>query len=361
MIAFRACDVAALPPILKFPTLVTGAGDDPLAVGPITLRRFYEVAALPTLLRLVELREMSARSLAEDRVAVRQWERCTEDVDIREIDSRQVELLQRGLVQQDLSAATVNKIWRELRGILALAVQQGYLREIPSLDWQRRSTRGRSRLVRQEPKRQREPITVEEFARYFEATKFATYPARGQFPAPELWKAALCVFWAYGPRTLDVFRRRHADVTGQHGGLFSFEAMKTSKLQGLPLLDYVRRAVLRVRGHAERIFPGFNSPGALVNGKWKAGYYATWRSEICAGAGSQCLLKHFRERVVTYYNGLEPGLGAWIAGHSVPGVTAQYYDLPTERIRRAMEAAPVPECILNWLETPACGPARPQA
>ncbi len=81
--------------------------------------------------------------------------------------------------------------------------------------------------------------------------------------------------------------------------------------------------------------------------KFPPGYYATWRHEICEQAAllAPIQLKHFRERVVTRYNAMHPGLGSWIAGHYVPGVSAQSYDLPTDQIREVLGSAPVPECF----------------
>ena len=103
-----------------------------------------------------------------------------------------------------------------------------------------------------------------------------------------------------------------------------------------------------IKGPGEKVFPGFNTKGCWLheNQKWKRGYYTTWRNEIQRDAKLQGIwIKHFRETMLTRNNGIEAGLGNWMAGHYMPGVSAQSYDLPTKRIREAVESTPVPECF----------------
>jgi len=196
---------------------------------------------------------------------------------------------------------------------------------------------------------QRQLITEEELERLWLACRYATYPSGGQFPAPLLWRVSLVLFWTYGPRTLDVFSMRHSENIRLRDKLIKFTAQKTQKLQGLPITPIVDQHLRSIKGHAERLFPGFNYTGSHLvrERRWKPGYYTTWRKEICAAAGlvEPVLFKNFRQRVVTKYDAIQRDLGKWIAGHFIPGVSAQNYALPTDEIRHAICSAPVPECF----------------
>ena len=228
--------------------------------------------------------------------------------------------------------------------IFADAQDRGLIPRIPSL-----GRRKRSRLCKERPKVQRECLTPAEVASLWLNCRHATYPAHSQFPAPKLWRVAMVLFWVYGVRTIDTLRELKWSSIRFNDRLIQFAAFKTSKLQGLPLTDLVIEHLRSIKGHSERVFPGFNTTGCFLHKpqKWKRGYYSTWRSEICAHATLEAdvVLKNFRETMLTRFNGIEPGLGNWIAAHHVPGVSAMHYDLPTHRIRAAVEAAPVPQCF----------------
>lgn len=320
--------------ILKFPT----SGETTAPAGPLTLRDFYTQVLLP------DLDDLSPRSLDEDRVALNNWERYTPNKLLSEIDEADLMALRDGMLTAGRAPSTVAKTWRELRAMLAAASDDGLLATVPKL-------KRRSRIVKLHPKRQRETVNETELTALWRACKHATYPADNPpgLEAAKLWRVALVLFWTYGPRTGDVFNLTWDDVRfGDR--LLQFRATKTGKLQGLPLTDLVIAHLRSIKTQYNRrhVFAGFRTPGChLRTGRWKAGYYATWRADITAHCPlkSPIVLKHFRERMVTFYNGREPGLGSWIAGHSMPGVSAQHYDLPTQRIRDAIAAAPVPECF----------------
>lgn len=330
--------------ILKFPTLAERTGQvDPNS--PLTLRSYYESCLLP------ELSEQAPSSLKEDRTALNHWERLTDNPDIRTIGDEQLRAVRDQMIEAGYADATINKTWRELRAMLAAANDDGFIDSTPYLKQRQKGRRVRCRLVQEQPKRQREIVTEAELERLWIACKHATYPKGGQFPAPLLWRSLLVVMWTYGARTLDVLKHLEWDEILWTQKLFRLHAHKTRKIQGLPITPAVEKHLRQIKGHANRVFPGFNSPGCFLHktGKWKRGFYTTWKNEICRNAGIEIpiQLKHFRERVVTHYNEIEPGLGAWIAGHFVPGVTAQNYDLPTKRIRDVIESAPVPACFID--------------
>lgn len=310
----------------------------------ITLRDWYERVMLP------EIKEwQSSRSIDSDWTALRHWESVFPALDVRQVTREHVKKFAAYLSRRR-SPATVNKVWRELRPMLTYAAECGVIDAPPDMGYRRKS-----KLVREAPPEQREPITVDEVTRIWGACRHATYPDGLPMHPMHYWRAALVLFWLYGPRTLDLFAGlTWGDVRTDSRRLL-IRAAKTRKIQGLPLTDIAIRHLDRIRplrwAQDDRVFRGFNSRGFLADDGSIArrGFGSTWRVEICGAAAIDppIAFKNFRETAVTRYNAIEPGLGAWIAGHYVPGVTAQHYDYPSERIRAAVESAPVPEVFLD--------------
>lgn len=321
----------------------------------ITVRSFYGVL-LPDYERT-----HAPGTLKEYRNALNHWERLTTDPDLRDIGVAHLVLFRDGLVAEGLRPASVNKVWRHVRAILQQASDDGIIRKVPMI-----ARRSSLRLMDAAPKMQRECITEDELSLLWRECRRATYP-QTCVPAPKLWRVALVLFWFYGVRTRDLFDLRWENVLW-NDRLVRFKAHKTRKVQGLPLnavvIEHLQSLRKMCSGYLREphcpVLPGFNSTGTLArnhrrNGVrtprkrpyLKRGYYATWNYEIHRHAAIEpaIKLKNFRESMVTRYNGIEPGLGGWIAGHFVPGVSAQSYDLPTERIRTAIESAPVPKCF----------------
>ncbi|MFQ5734804.1 MAG: tyrosine-type recombinase/integrase [Planctomycetaceae bacterium] len=326
-------DPAEWPQILPFQPTEAG-GPDPGEL--ITLRHYYDGWIYPEIVDV-----QSANSLKEDRTALNHWEHLTDNPDIRSVGRDDLRKFRDALNAAGLRPATINKTWRELRTMFAEAADQRFISAVP------RIAKGmKCSLVREPAKIQRESVTFAEIESLWRGCAQATYPAHEEFPAPKLWRVAIVLFTVYGARTLDIFQRLNWDNIRFGDRLIRFEAMKTRKLQGLPLTDLVIKHLRSIRGRSQRLFRGFNSRGNRLKGTIKRGYYTTWNWEIGAAAIDPPIwLKNLRESMLTRYNGIEPGLGNWIAAHHVPGVSAQHYDLPTQRIRDAIEASPVPDCF----------------
>lgn len=304
----------------------------------LTLRQYYAAHVR----HLIDHHKRS--SLAEDRVAIKNWELHTGNPDLRSISREHLVKLRDGLLAAGRSKATVNKTWREVKAILEIASDEDVIAKVPKI-----GVGMKARLVAEPAKIQREIISDDELTRLWHACEHATYPQRGTFPTVAMWRSILFLLRLYGPRTLDLFRLRWESIKPK-SRLIQFEAMKTGKLQGLPMTDLAARHIEQFRGiDATFVFPGFRSHGSFLKGpgRWARGYYSTWRSEICPAAELEATIvfKHFRETMVSTLNGVEPNLGNWIAGHYVPGVSAQKYDLPTARIRAAIESVSVPDCF----------------
>lgn len=344
------------PERLILPFRPLSAAGEPTA-GELTLRQFYDAHTRP------ESAGLADATLALDRQALAYWERDTPNRPIGEVERGDVQQLLDGLRTrgsiakpgEPLKDATINRVWRHVAKIFSHAVELRFLSAVPTI-----GRRMRSKLVHEAAKHQREPVTFDELERIWRGCAQARYPRRGSYPAPKQWRVAEVLFALYGARTEDTLGLTWEDVRfGEK--LIRFQAMKNRKVQGLPLTELVAAHLRSIRPFAAspttRVFPGFKSRGhwdaRLKN--WKPGYYTTWRNEILPAAGIDdggLLFKHFREAAVTRYNGIEPGLGSWIAGHSVPGVTAQFYDLPTKRIREAIEEQALPDCFREVDGTP---------
>lgn len=337
MIATRQFGIDHEPAILPF----RRAEDDQINPDePLTLRTFYERFFLPE-----TESGYAPNTLKEKRTAIKHWSSKTGDPDIRVAGKDHLIRLRDKLAAECKRPATINKVWRELKPIFEYAREEGYIQRVPRIAW-----RMKCRLVKEPPKIQRETIMDDEVCRLWEACKHATYPVDTPIPAPRLWRRVLLLLYVYGPRPSDVFPLGWGNVRWRDR-LLAFEAMKTSKLQGLPLIPIVEKRLREIKGHTLRIFHGFNTRGCYLSkpGVWKPGYYATWNREILPASGIEprITFKNFRETMVTRLNGIEPGLGAWAAAHYVPGVTAANYDLPTQRIREAFEARDLPACFLS--------------
>ena len=331
-----------LPLVIPFPTLSKAADD--LDFKPdevITVRSYWTRRVLPELEKRVKDREMSERSIKEDRHAINAWEKSTFNPDIREVTPTVLEQFKDGQLDLQIAPPTINKRWRELKAIFAFAEYDKLIPRVPQI-----AHRKRARLLKEAPKRQRESVTDPEVELLWKQCREASYPIKGQFPAPMLWRVWLVLVHTYGPRPIDLKKLSWPDIRW-NDRLIQFEATKTGKLQGLPMTDLVARHLRSIKGHSEKVFSNFKSTGCFLQKtqSWKPGYYATWRSEISLGLAPEITFKHFRETMVTRYNRIQKDLGGWIAGHFIPGVTAQNYDLPTAAIREAIESAPVPRCF----------------
>lgn len=375
-------DMHGEPQILKFKQ-----ADEPGELldfsNVVTLRQFYEAYVLPEIKY-----EQAARSLDSDRDALNRWERYTLNPDFRSVNAETLHNFKCAALKPagTCEATTVNKTWRELKAIFEVAKELELIKKVPRIGLKKKS-----KLCKVGPKQQRDPINQTELSRIYQTgCASATYPANSTFPAPLLWRAAVVLFWTYGARTLDFLRfLRWCDVDYDKS-LITFNAMKTSKLQGLPMTPAVLAHLQAIEparhAHESPIFKGMQSTGCylanhVVNGQrvprprqyWKRGFYATWNSEVLPNAGvlpeagpeklrdvirekwgektaPLIWLKHFRETMLTELNDLSQAqlIGNIVAAHYDATVSGQSYDLPTKRVREAItkrEETMAPACF----------------
>jgi integrase len=309
-------------------------GDPSERVGPhSTLREAFEVHVLP------RLDERSPATLVEYWTTLAHWERLTENGPVGWIDREAVKRFRQRLVDETCrhgrrkfqrSSATVNKIMRTLRAMIA-----------PLWPADRHNPEGRGLVPycgfpTPLPRQKRLPFVFsrrELSALYLsaEACRPTGGHRRSGLHLPILWRTALVLALNTGPRTWDLFALRWEDVRWddfRYGAVF-YRARKTAKLQRPPLnrvarahLEHVRRLGL----DHDWVFPGFRKHQA---------FYAAWR-RICAQAGVRAPFEALRKTCSTWHDDLVPGVGAWLTGHAARGVNAEHYQDPTRRVLRAV-------------------------
>jgi integrase len=324
----------------------------------ITLRQYYESVLLAE-----AIEELRPATLKEIRTALRHWESLTSDRPLRLVTGADLRSLRDGMLGRGLAPATVAKTHGHLVPLFRAARADGLISEIPSVGRLRRSIL--PKCLRHQRSQQRQPVSAAELERLYAGCGYATYPARPD--AGLIWRGLLYCWWMYGARTRDLFSLRWSDVDVA-AKLIRFRAMKTSKLQGLPLTAFGLQVLGRLRDRGgELVFPGLRKPGCWNTPRdgtpahWITGYYATWNREVCGTVGivpgtgpdewvqsiasrpdsvPPIRIKTLRQTMVTQMNDLSTGgrqLGGWLAGHYQPGVTAQNYDMPDAAIREAVE------------------------
>lgn len=337
--------------------------DGPQTAEFVPLRAFYESHVFPVIKT-----EQAPRSISSDRSALNSWERYTENPDIRDVGRDDLLQLRDGMIKAGIGPNRINCVWRELKAMFEFGVPD-WISSTPAI-----RRRMKTKLVPEAQKMQRAIIEADEVNRIWNACTHASYPQDTQFPAPKLFRVALVLFWYYGPRPSDLFALCWDNVDyGKR--LLQFQAQKTGKLQGVPLTDLVIDHLRSIEGRSRLLFPGFNSPGCWITqrrGKavnaWKNGYRATWHRDILPAAGIRpncgpdetirqaerdgfdptITFKHFREAMVTQLNDIKDRAGNWIAAHYENGVSERFYDLPTNRVRKAVtqrERELLPECF----------------
>ena len=356
-------------------TIDLGADDVPL-----TVRLFYD-----KFLAAEDADELSHNTVRDKRTAFTHWERYTRNPDVREAVDNDARDYRDGLLAGGVSPTKSNTYWSYIATVFRIAEAEGVVSRRPGT-----TRKHKGRLVKvSKTKDQRALVTADEINPLVEACKVATYPDRPWCLTG--WRTLLLLYWTYGARTLDFVNMTRSQIDFEANTL-EFEAIKTSKLQRLPLTPSVAAATAKLLElhTSERVFDGWSSPGSWLrateaNGlkrllppqkrAWKGGYRATWNGQICEAAGVMphtgpridplydaakpflapsdatinaeakrlgrlpvVKIKHFRELMVSEVNSMSGAVGSvrklgnWIAAHYMAGVSEQHYDDPGDEI-----------------------------
>jgi integrase len=322
------------------------ATDLPVDPRALTLRQAYERWLEP------DLFDAAYATRREYGTALNHWERLTGDPPIAAIANAHVLALRDGLLGSRYAPATVRKTWSHLRAILrrlspqALGNPQGegILQRVPCV-----------KMPRLRPKLPR-VATHAELDRLYVACSAAGWPpARSGQPAAALWRCFIVLAYNYGLRTRDLWGLWWKDIDFDRG-LFRFSALKTSKLQGMPL-NRVSRA------HLAAIVPasGDDRPHVFHPTKSRHQFYREW-AKINAAAEMSAPLecRDLRETCCTAYEEIAPGVGRWILAHSERGVTERHYLNPSRMVAEAVAKLPQPAAFLAVFEAEPAEPAERQ-
>lgn len=328
--------------------------------GRLTIPDFYYE-------RLFEFRKanLSPRTIDSDVDALNAWQVHTDNPDLYSLNwsTRQqgVESL-RQLRQQlqkfvtsqlasGVSGVSINTRLRHIRSILRIAadpIEHGLIDHVPDLGRAFTGTKS-AWQIRAVRKKQRPTVTAEEMVRLFHATESAD--------DPHLWKVIILLLWTWGARTEDTFFHLDWSLVDLQKNVMQFTANKTSKLQGVPLTPLIVRALQSIGTTEGPIFGKLSKGNWTKKVGWKRGYYTTWSRDILpAGRFAVCkgppehkalcakaedvrpnlMFHHLRKTMVTELNIYSAQAGNWVAAHYMGGVSEMFYDMPTERIAKAV-------------------------
>ncbi len=294
----------------------------------LTLRQAFDKYLAP------DVRLLSAATGAGYRLTLRNWEEIiTANPAVTDIEDATVAAFRDALAAR-LAPATVNGRLRYVFAILnklapALPGNRrgvGVLERVPycrSLKLERKFPRVAS---------------MEELSRLYHACDLATWPARLPFPPAEWWRTFLVTLYNTGPRRRDLESLRTDDVSFEHQTL-RFAARKTGKLQVVPLNKVSLAHLQAIWSDRQLVFP-VTSGHALFR-QWKA-------IKRVAGITERLTFHDLRRTCGTAFaNAAGIEVAATVLGHSVSGVTAQFYVDPRERVRTAAEGLKQPDAFLT--------------
>lgn len=305
----------------------------PPTVGPhSTLRECFLAHVLPEL-------EIEPKTLELYEGMLNRWEQYTDNTPVSQIDREMVKAFRTKLVERPYkrgktwhkrSPETVNKIMRMFSAAIS-----------PLWPADRHNTGGKGfvpffKKLKALRRQKKLPFTfsrAELSAMYLNCS--ACKPTGGYRKTalyePHLWRTALVLALNTGPRTWDLYALKWEDVRWddfRYGSVF-YQSRKNSKIQRPPLNEVARQHLEHLRSlklDEVHVFPQF---------KKNKSFYAAW-DRICAKAGVDAVFESFRKTCSTFHEDVIKGVGAFITGHDLKGVNAQFYDNPTKRVMRAV-------------------------
>lgn len=297
----------------------------------LTLRQAFDEFVAP------DVNTLAPATIAGYDGALRRWEKITDNPPVGEIDNRAFARFRDALSEQGLAPATVNSQLRYLRRILRRIgppdsrnpAGEGVISRIPY-----------ARQLRVDRKLPR-IASREELSRLYHAAASASWPERDVEPA-DWWRAFIVTAYNVGPRLSDIKALRSDHVSFEHGTIH-FVARKTGKLQIIPANRVTLAHLKVIDGDRPTMFGISENRHAL---------YRQWKSLKAIAGITQRLTFHDLRRTAgsAYANAGGLDVAATILGHSVSGVTAQYYVNPEERVRIAADQLQQPDAFLTIYE-----------
>lgn len=293
----------------------------------MTIRQAYELIYRPNLV------QASPKTLQGYRTTVNSWERFTDDPPVAKITNRTLTQFRDAVLQAGLAPSTFNKEWRGIRAILRRLGPQEYrnplgegiLANIPYVE-ALREDRDYPRIA-----------TEAELNSLYATCDEQTWP-KGSCPAL-WWRTLIVVAFQTGARSGDLRKRFTAENFDLEAMEVRWRAGKTNKRQTVPLHDATAEHIRELI--ADR-------PGLFDCAQNKKTIYRHWGClQDAAGIkphfGFHCL----RKTAATLYEQAVPGSARFILGHSLRGVTDQYYINPVAIMTEAVEKLDMPQAFLR--------------
>ncbi len=297
---------------------------------------------------LHDLSAVQPSTIRAYRCALDDWEHLTSNPPIGRIRNADLSRFRTAVLEQPRQPATVNSKIRCLRVIFrrigppdsANPLGEGVIARIPYCK------------LLPEPRRIPRTASLEELDRIYAACEIATWPnCCGDIPPSEWWRAFVVCLYNIGPRRRDLQELKTSGVNFD-AETVRYVARKTKKIQIVPLSRIVAAHLQAVWSERDLIFPG---------GTNKKSLYRQWKAIREVASITERLTFHDLRRTcgTAYANATGLDVASAILGHSISGVTAQFYVDPTERMRRAANELAQPQAFRSIFERQAYTP--PQA
>ncbi|MGD9713703.1 MAG: hypothetical protein AB7V46_16820 [Thermomicrobiales bacterium] len=166
------------------------------------------------------------------------------------------------------------------------------------------------------------------------------------FAVEPLLHAAFWLMLHVGPRTEDLFLMKWSNVIEDVRGrrLLDYEAMKTGKLQAVPIADCVWDVLETLDKSDTYLFPDMSNPNVLDPEKSvEAKVRNKLAKRLMKRAGVDVPNKPWQVARATCNERFEAhkaGVGQFVLGHSLQGVNATSYREPTEAVWQAVKTLP---------------------
>lgn len=233
---------------------------------------------------------------------------------------------------QEDAPATINKHLRHLKAAFQVAVELGYLKEVP-----------KCRML-PEPKRDVAYVPPDVFSSIYAACSIATRPAKQPYPACDWWRALLLFAYLHGWRIGEMLSLERAGVDLDHGTAFiKAESTKGRKDALAKLHPDVIERFRKIPGFSQAFFPWPHGPHAIYE------EFALIQSAAkVVGPGGKPWGFHALRRSCGTLNAgrLQPGDLQNLMRHSALATTMKFYVNPLANQERALASLFVPDLKL---------------
>ena len=274
--------------------------------------------------------ELAPRTVTKYRHVLSAWERHTDDPPVSLIDDDVVAGFRESCLAAELSPATINGLWGDIRAILNRLAQKTKgnprgLGIITEVAWMR--------PVKQRRKRPRR-IPLDDLTKVYVACKHAKYPTQTGLPPADWWRLLIVMAYATGLRRGDLLSIRWDDIDWKTKSL-AIDPGKTGKADWFPLTDWAIAHLERTRRPTETVF---ESSAYKQGGRFSA----NWKVLIEHAGVPHFTVHDIRRTAASEVDRVERGLGKVFLQHQARDVSEQFYLCADDELREAVDKMRVP-------------------